>query len=320
MPFPFNYICDLLQELEDDWSSKCHRKDVAAIIRKWFNKHHQSLKRHQVDRCALLSTLLPERRTDRVYGIQAVRLKSIFARALGVGKSRLPDLARWLVSGSGVDLADCIADIIRSTPGKYPVREEWPTIEDIDAKLHALAAAKRFSSPIVRSSIPESEHLDAQDTLGDFYNGLSPRDAKWFTRLILKNYKPVLIPEWIVYTCCDELLPVVLKIHDSFTSALRLLDDHQRARGVLDGVLRKDDVMRLLKPQIGVKVGRQTWIPARSIKHCLSMGRGEMSCEKKYDGEYCQIHIDLAKGEDNCIQIFSKSGKDSTEDRVGLHR
>jgi DNA ligase 4 len=41
--------------------------------------------------------------------------------------------------------------------------------------------------------------------------------------------------------------------------------------------------------------------------------------ERKYDGEYCQVHIDLSKGMD-CIQIFSKSGKDSTVDRIGLHR
>jgi DNA ligase-4 len=43
-----------------------------------------------------------------------------------------------------------------------------------------------------------------------------------------------------------------------------------------------------------------------------------MSLERKYDGEYCQIHIDITKGQD-CIQIFSKSGKDSTIDRAGIH-
>ena len=43
-----------------------------------------------------------------------------------------------------------------------------------------------------------------------------------------------------------------------------------------------------------------------------------MSVERKYDGEYCQIHIDLNKARDY-IQIFSKSGKNSTNDRRGLH-
>ncbi len=57
----------------------------------------------------------------------------------------------------------------------------------------------------------------------------------------------------------------------------------------------------------------------RSIKHCMTMGHGRMSCERKMDGEYAQIHIDLSKSLDNCIQIFSKSGKDSTKDRIKLH-
>ncbi|KOS19671.1 DNA ligase 4 [Escovopsis weberi] len=35
------------------------------------------------------------------------------------------------------------------------------------------------------------------------------------------------------------------------------------------------------------------------------------------DGEYCQIHIDISKGKEG-FQIFSKGGKDSTEDRRAL--
>jgi DNA ligase 4 len=44
-----------------------------------------------------------------------------------------------------------------------------------------------------------------------------------------------------------------------------------------------------------------------------------ISVERKYDGEYCQIHIDLSKASNN-IKIFSKNGKDSTIDRIRLHR
>ncbi|KAJ4178496.1 hypothetical protein NW767_014849 [Fusarium falciforme] len=44
-----------------------------------------------------------------------------------------------------------------------------------------------------------------------------------------------------------------------------------------------------------------------------------MSVERKYDGEYCQIHIDLNKSGSG-IKIFSKSGRDSTSDRMGIHR
>ncbi|KAF4179207.1 hypothetical protein CNMCM8694_004718 [Aspergillus lentulus] len=85
--------------------------------------------------------------------------------------------------------------------------------------------------------------------------------------------------------------------------------------------LAKDLCMQALqhlKPGIGTKVGRPEYYKARSIKHCCQMiGRRRMSVERKYDGEYSQIHIDLTK-RPNPIQIFSKSGKDSTDDRAGI--
>jgi DNA ligase-4 len=40
--------------------------------------------------------------------------------------------------------------------------------------------------------------------------------------------------------------------------------------------------------------------------------------ERKYDGEYCQIYIDLSKDNDP-IRIFFKSGRDSTDNRIGLY-
>jgi len=74
-----------------------------------------------------------------------------------------------------------------------------------------------------------------------------------------------------------------------------------------------------LRPQIGVMVTQATHAKARSITHCCQMaGSRRMSVERKYDGEYCQIHIDLTKGNDP-IRIFPKSGRDSTDDRIGLH-
>lgn len=76
-------------------------------------------------------------------------------------------------------------------------------------------------------------------------------------------------------------------------------------------------LLATVKPRIGIKVGRQFWLKGRSIKHCITLGSGRMSVEDKLDGEYCQIHIPPG-GKRKDIQIFSKSGKDSTEDRTGL--
>ena len=151
----------------------------------------------------------------------------------------------------------------------------------------------------------------------DVYRRVSARDAKWLTRLILKSFLPIVLDVRTVLNSYDRLLPRILLVQDDLFAATSFLQAQKRNRRVTDP-LTEDGIIGLLQPKLGVKIGRQPFFKARSIKHCFKMGSGLMSCEQKLDGEYAQIHIDLSKGAD-CIQIFSKSGKDSTMDRVNLH-
>ncbi|KAI1466319.1 uncharacterized protein F4812DRAFT_433657 [Daldinia caldariorum] len=314
MPFPFRYICDLLQELDDE-SHKDERKQIPTrnIIEAWFREHRSRLDVFENDPSAILSTLLPERRTDRVYLIQTARLETIFGKALLLGASRLQELRRYRTPGLGVDLADCIEGILKRTPNDTQDCNE-PTVEEVDDTLTCVAAACRFSSPSVRASRRAQDSRDQDQSLVTIYRRLSPRDAKWFTRLILKNYQPVVIDERLVFRCYNVLLPQLMKVRDEFITATTFL------RQIKQPSYAQTAIASMLKPSIGTKVGRQTWLKGRSIKHCLDMGRSrDMSCEQKIDGEYCQIHIDLRKPY-SPIQIFSKGGKDSTQDRIGLHQ
>lgn len=316
MPFPFGKVCDLLQRLENDLKRKRNQKGAEQIVQAWFTEHRPTVDYDDTDKCALLSTLLPERRTDRVFDIKEKKLSRIFARAHGLGHTRIQRLTRYEIPGSGVDLAECFEEILTETPN-FPTRDA--TVEDIDHILHELAAGVGYSSPAVRSSRSTDRNTrEDREALGEVFRSLSARDAKWFTRLVLKNYLPVKVPEDLVFAQCHKLLPALLRIHEDFVVALRLLKQQPRNSRILDGDLDKSLLPRLIKPQVGVKIGRQTWVKGRSIKHCLEMGRGLMSVEKKMDGEYCQIHIDLSEGR-QCLQIFSKSGKDSTADRYKLH-
>ncbi|KAI0881057.1 uncharacterized protein GGS22DRAFT_197132 [Annulohypoxylon maeteangense] len=314
MPFPFRYICNLLQQLDDETRQDDNNKVSAkAIIETWFRTHRSHLDAHGTDACAILSTLLPERRTDRVYFIQALKLEGIFAKALILGNSRVLELRRYKSPGLGVDLADCIEGILTRTPNPSHANNEL-TVEEIDETLSHIAAACRFSSPAVRALHKTSNARDQDKSLMNIYRRLSPRDAKWFTRLVLKNYQPVIMDERVVFRCYHPLLPQMMKVRDDFTKATEFL------RHISQSPLNQCNIADILKPAIGTKVGRQAWFKGRSIKHCLDMGRSrEMSCEQKIDGEYCQIHINLRKPH-SPIQIFSKSGKDSTRDRLGLHQ
>ncbi|KAK1833300.1 hypothetical protein QBC39DRAFT_401706 [Podospora conica] len=311
MPFLFSYVCDLLQRIEDNQNARTGVKTNATIVQDWFRHHQAQLLRDDFDIAALLSTLLPEKRTDRVYCIRERTLQTIIGRGLILGCSRIKQLGRWSDPNSTVDIAQCVEGILKETPN--PVAGEL-TVEEIDGRLHEIAAACRFSSPAVRRSVSGLRITSREEELGDLYKRVSARDAKWLTRLILKNYEPVVLDPQLIFRNYHPFLPSILKVQDDLVVASRILANVQRDRTVTG----RASLAKYLKPALGVKIGRQPWFKGRSIKHCLNMSHGRMSCEEKLDGEYCQIHIDLSKGRD-CIQIFSKSGKDSTMDRIGLH-
>ncbi|KAI0470862.1 hypothetical protein GGR56DRAFT_657971 [Xylariaceae sp. FL0804] len=309
MPFPYRYVCDLLQQLDDELrKTKRSQASAKVIVESWFVRHRALLNAPDNDACAILSTLLPERRTDRVYFIQVGRLQSIIGQALCLGSSRVQELRRYTTPGLGLDLADCVESILDRTPN--PTCPVEPTVEEVDEALSRVAAACRFSSPTIRA-LPKS--FNQNDDLARVYLRLNGRDAKWFTRLILKNYQPVVLNENLLFRSYHVLLPQMMRIRDDLSFSTAFLRHVSRSRDDFDAIAT------VLKPCLGTKVGRQQWFKGRSIKNCLDMvGGRQMSCERKIDGEYCQIHIDLRKPRDR-IQIFSKSGKDSTADRLGLH-
>ncbi|KAI2621679.1 hypothetical protein GGR54DRAFT_599347 [Hypoxylon sp. NC1633] len=313
MAFPYRYICDLLQQLDDEYrKEEKDQRPAKAIIEAWFGEHRSRLDAPNSDASAILSALLPQKRTDRVYFIQSSKLESIFCKAMLLGVSRVQELRRYKTPGQGVDLADCVENILDRTPNDLRGIDEV-TVDEIDHIFSRIAAACRFSSPSVRALSRTTGTGDRDQSLSYVYKRLSPRDAKWFTRLILKDYRPVVLDERLVFRYYHPLLSRMMKIRDDMSQATSFLRHISRS---------PDDqsaIASFLKLSIGIKVGRQPWFKGRSIKHCLSMGRSrEMSCEQKMDGEYCQIHINL-RNRDSPIQIFSKSGKDSTEDRIGLH-
>ncbi|KAI9149316.1 DNA ligase 4 [Paramyrothecium foliicola] len=294
----------------DGGTGKEHKPAVTA----WFARHRDRINAHDTNIAAILSTLLPEKRTDRVYCIRAATLEKIIGRSLMLGASRISELALYRKPGHGADLADCVERILSVTPN--PASSGTPlTVEEIDAVLHRIASKTKWSSPSVRKP-PVAISTRNRSDLEDVYRQLCAREAKWFTRLVLKDYRPVILDPHLLLGLCDPLLPSVLKIQEDFSIAIGVVASIRNT--LLPNASRKTSgkghLLYKIKPKLGIKVGRQHWLKGRSIKHCLDMGHGRMSVEQKLDGEYCQIHVDVSKGRRN-VQIFSKSGKDSTEDR-----
>jgi DNA ligase 4 len=205
-------------------------------------------------------------------------------------------------------------------------RAKEVSIEDIDSILLTIASQSRFSSPGIRAfkKTLAEKGKDATSDLGSLFSRLQARESKWLTRLILKTYAPVVLPAALVYRLYHYLLPSLLKVQNELPASLRLLASlgadslmPSPAEDHVSGL----DVLSNLRPLVGIKVGRPPFLKGRGIKHCVDMAQNRrMSIEKKYDGEYFQLHIDMSKTGRNRIKIFSKSGRDSTEDRVAVHR
>jgi DNA ligase-4 len=114
MTFPFALVCDLLEELH----KLCldgKKQQAKDSIRRWFTAHRTLVDSLGRGGHALLSTLLPERRTDRVYCIQANRLEVIIRRAQSLGEQRFERLRRYRQPGLKLDLGDCVQEILGET-------------------------------------------------------------------------------------------------------------------------------------------------------------------------------------------------------------
>lgn len=327
MPLLFQNFCDLLTQL-DSFSSRqppltharCELSYQQAITQ-WFRMYDVSVNSTHVDAIIVLSALLPARRTDRVYSLKAPSLSRKLRRYLRLGKGRWQQLDQWQLPGRG-DLGDCVERLQAQTEVPVPLPGNEITLEDVDRTLEGIAKACRFSAPSVKGGESLATYQGVDNALERIYHRLQSREAKWFTRMILKDYCGLELRDGMVLRCLDSRLPAMMKNQDSFQSAVDSLRNPGKCKDVIGPVPETTEVVRDVvgpTPKIRVKVARTTYLKGRSIKHALSMIDGRaMSAERKYDGEYFQIHIDLTKDQ-KWIQVFSKSGKDSTRDRERIH-
>ena len=325
MAFKFRWLCDLLQKLEQNRLSKASAASRTVnpdnqVLVTWFNKHHAQIPRSGEDAVAFLSCMFPERRPDRVYSLQRKRLASTFGRSLGLGTGRMKELNSWQ-ERDGSDFPQCVEDVMAQAEFDEPSPSQEVTLQELDQALDELAARSAFSSTAIRSN---ADPRETYAILGTLLHRIQSWEAKWLVRMVLKNFSPVVVPEHLAMDQFHFVLRDLLDLQNSFEAAVTILG-RARIRQLPPRPARdcqaalKLGIMDDLVPQIDVMVQRPPYHKARSIKHCCEMARSrQMSLERKYDGEYCQVHINLTKGND-CVKIFSKSGKDSTADRVRLH-
>lgn len=324
MALNFHHVCDLFDELESlrlkmsITSLKPTNAERDAVTR-WVDKHRGRIHGASSNKLAILSTVFPERVPDRVCGLGPIKMAREVGHALGLGRERLQLLHRYERPGHG-DFAVCLERVMRQTEIEISPANAV-TVEDVDQCITRIAALCPFSHVRIQQMRVESR---PREVLCHILRRMTSREGKWLARLIQKDLTPVVMPEQAFFAAFHFQLPGLLRVQESFEAALYHLaqppfKDHPtvcpRERAYAQH-LRKQALAALI-PKIGFKIGRKKHHKSRSLKHCENMiGGRTVSVDRKYDGEYCQIHVNLES--QYPFQIFSKSGKESTLDRRSL--
>ncbi|KAK3044693.1 hypothetical protein LTS18_000606, partial [Coniosporium uncinatum] len=266
MPLKFSDICDLLSSIEavevrDPPLLRDERqKRIRAALDSWFRYHRRAIDAPDTNGVALLSTLFPEQRTDRVYALQQTRLSKLIARSLCLNSSKTKDLQGWRTPGKG-DLATCVENVLRASNAE-PKPGPPVTIDEVDSALHKLASQCRFSSAHCRSSgtaAPSAGPMvqSADDILGRLFLRFHSREAKWMVRLILKDFAPVILDLEDTLHRIHFLLPGLLRFQNTFQAAYMLLrgplKHYHSEPDAASQRLLLEQAAKVLSPAIGVK-------------------------------------------------------------------
>lgn len=326
MTITFGAICSFLQSVENLSTRqprlplKQEKESIRKITANWFINQRQSLDDPETNGGAVLSALFPHRRKDRVYGLQAPLLAKKLATLLSFNHGQKALFDGWKTGKIG-DLGIYLERTMAPWDGTFSTKREIP-IERVDKLLVQLAAKYRFSDKAIRQK--RDWHVKTDTELKEIFIRLESWEAKWLVRLLLRDHCTIELDERFVLGQIHFLLPELLMFQNDFEAVFEMLRGELSAYPSVPPPPPQEQVMRIEAAQklnvvVGVKVARPPFHKAWSFKHCFQLlGKRAWAAEVKYDGEYCEIHIDLGNAPKD-IKIFSKNGKDATGDREPLH-
>jgi len=268
MALTFNDICVFLEKIEvisircPRLSSEGKKAAIRRIIRNWFSEHRLIIDSPDTNGGALLSTLFPHRRKDRVYGFRPKMLSQKLIKLLNFSHEQRELMCKWPTTVPS-DLGMRTANAMRRWDGT--VRKKQPILlERVDRLLAQLAARHRFSDPTIQKK--RDCDIDTDAELKDIFIRIESVEAKWLVRLLLRQYCTIELDEDFVLEQYHFLLPDLLKFQNDFDVASSLLlQDMSTFPSVPDPASKR--AMRIeaaekLKPTVGVKVGRPTFYKA----------------------------------------------------------
>lgn len=154
MPFLYVYVCDLLEQLAGLVYRDCPllvglKEKTNQFAIDWFRQHKGSLNEGGVDDQAVLASFMPEKRTDRDYGLDAERLEQLIARVLNLPRDLHCDLRLWRNGLAYGDLAACVERVMDKM--SWVITSFWLTLH-LASFLPPLSSQASISPPVLTVS------------------------------------------------------------------------------------------------------------------------------------------------------------------------
>ncbi|KAJ8094352.1 hypothetical protein PM082_010786 [Marasmius tenuissimus] len=274
----------------------------------------------------ILRFLFPHEDKRRIFDMQEKALSKEIGKALGVADERF---IYWDVMGETTCLGEQLERVLERSCSDLD--EITPlSLKAVDALLDELAAMSRFTDPRIKAKFPKRNRRKREDILKELFRPMSPSDAACLTQVILKDVRP------LMYPLCEKQMHYTAALKDfksncvielsrfsamkAWDPSLSLLKSHRVCSSLEDAAAAFERGKAMSVPVLGVQIEIPKSQKGRNLSHALSCIPNSRSvwAETKYDGERAQIHIQLTNGVPR-IKIFSKSGRDSTNDRAAVH-
>lgn len=300
-------------------------QDLLSSYRQLINEAKHSDSDH-----ALFRLLFPVDDHRRKYDLAERRLATSLADCLGLSETKRGErLLKWKQSTSLDHVPAAVRDLGTAVQAMLQdvscIFESDISLDTIDELLDEMAQLSHFSSADLQNKA--NPPRTRRQILRDLFCTLSPVEAKWLTRIILRTsqtYAP--ISKWTITNLRYWFMTDLFSVHNEFDHVLNIVHKLEQKNGVLS---RPEDplhlialVERYLCPRIGHRVemikcekGLSSVHVHKLLQQTTNKDKITAWAEIKYDGERMQIHVDRTRSLDKQIVIFSKSGRESTTDR-----
>ncbi|RDB20889.1 DNA ligase [Hypsizygus marmoreus] len=335
---PFSFFCSLLREISrlqpqkarssHGWSNQSY--PARDVFGRWVTQLRKVYSPLPTGTTAIVFKLLfPEEDISRKYNMQETKLSHRLAECFGMDPQKL---RKWLSESCSGCLGEELRLALENACPTVDGHISPLSIEQVDTLLDELASLSGYSHVSVRKKYPHGTRRRRLSILKDLFCTLSPIDASFLTQIILKDLQPILYPlQEMHYTASlidfNSASVKMLTIYH----AMELWDPSGWMR---NAYLVKSTIAEVANefelppaersrnvPRIGTPVTMPKSEKGRDPRHALGFFHRSQKvwAETKYDGERAQIHVEVSANNAAKITIFSKSKRDSTLDRKGIH-